>query len=89
MHNMGEQETFDALTDLQKEKMLHAPQGDSGRVAIEAVMRLREHNFAERVAHATELSARWSPLILMCAAIAAVGAVGAAVVELLTYLAKH
>ena len=86
---MSELESFDVLTDLQKEQMLHAPQGDSARVAIEAIMRLREHRFAERAANATERSARWSFWILVCAAIAAAGAAGAAIVEFLTFWAKH
>jgi hypothetical protein len=31
---MSEQESFDALTDIQKEKMLVAPEGDSGRLVV-------------------------------------------------------
>lgn len=86
---MSEQESFDALTDIQKEQMLVAPEGDGGRLAIEAVMRVREHRLAERVALATERSARWSRPTMLWAALAAVGAVVAAVVAVLDFLAKR
>jgi hypothetical protein len=76
-------ESFDTLTDIQKQQMLV----EDGCGPVESVLRIREHNSimkqaecAERVARATEKYTRLSFWLLVWTSVAALGAVAAALI---------